>query len=278
MKRSSGVEGFTILETLIVLAVMGFLLLGAALLIANKQNSTQFSQGVGDVASQLQKVINEVSAGVYPDYGNLTCTAPVGFSAPPILTTGSATHGTNQACMFLGKAIQFSVGSPGSAVFNTYSIVGLRANANGPVTSVAAAHPRVVAESASDPPGAVPDQFATSTMPYGLSVSYIHYNGAQNTRSIGFIPELTSLGADDASQKIDLVAIPGTNPGDSKLNGADHINTSLSALPAADINPSGGVSICLNSGSTNQSALIQIGSGGRDLSVSSVIKDSPNCP
>jgi hypothetical protein len=283
MKGGSSARGFTILEAMIVLAVTGALFIMAFAFINNRQNKTQFSEGVRDVESRIQKVISEVSTGYYPNNGDFQC----GEQADgPRLQTGVAPQGTNEACVFLGKVMQFAVSTPQnstpeSPTVNVYSLVGLRERLGSDVLvdNLTEARPRLIARGDSDP-GTVPNMFEKFELPFGLTVAWMRYNNATAIGTVGFTSRLgANLGDSDTSQQVDLLAIPGPGTGLGIAQGAavDNIKTRVRTLPAANTNPAGGVQICLKSGGTRQSALITIGSQGRQLLVSTAIKNTDDC-
>lgn len=280
MKQSSGAEGFTILETLIVLAITGFLLGAAALIIQNKQNQTQFSQAVGTMQTSLQKSINEVSTGYFPNTGSFTCglVSPGNTSQPPVLSTGgSAQAGTNTDCILLGKVVQFAVGQgafdPTSDTYNVYNVVGLRTTAAVGTPTLLDEHARLVARGQGDALTVPNDQFEIQKFPFGMTVSYVR-QGAANLGAIGFISNINTIGGTDASQNVSVVTIPGTTVGETEPTGVDHINTNLKN---GVYNPTGGIDICFNSGSTRQSAKMSLGGQGRDITITSVIFSNPDC-
>ena len=59
--------GYTIIEVMIVLAVSGVMFIIAASFISGKQESTAFTEGANEFASQLQQTIAEVADGQYSD-------------------------------------------------------------------------------------------------------------------------------------------------------------------------------------------------------------------
>lgn len=278
MKGGSPKRGFTIIETLIVLAVTGGLFIMAAALISNRQNKAQFSEGIRDVESRIQQIISEVSTGYYPNNGNFRCTEQ---ADGPRLENVGGTQGTNEDCIFLGKVMHFAVDSDDSSQVNVYSLVGLREKVSSSdlVDSLTDARPRLVAEGNSDPDGTIPNVFDIVRVPYGLTVEWMRYNGTNTAAAVGFVSRLgASLGDDDTSQQIDLLVIPGpagTDKGETQLNTVDRVKTSVRTSPV--VNPPGGVKICLRSGGTEQSAIISIGGSGRQLSVSTSVKNNTTC-
>src|SRR6187551_190361 len=107
MKGGRKSSGFTIVETLIVLAVTGGLFVAAAAMISGRQTRTEFEQSVRKIHAQIQQTINEASIGYYPNKNNFSCAA--GGSGPIITAASPASQGQNEGCMFLGKVMQFQV-------------------------------------------------------------------------------------------------------------------------------------------------------------------------
>lgn len=98
MYKGSMVGGYTIIETLIFLAISSLLFLSAVSTIGGRQASVQFTQATRDAQSKIQELINQVSTGYYPSAG-YTCTASVaGLS----FTNISSVQGTSKDCVFLG--------------------------------------------------------------------------------------------------------------------------------------------------------------------------------
>ncbi|MBI3624088.1 hypothetical protein HY218_00480, partial [Candidatus Saccharibacteria bacterium] len=56
-------NGFTIVESMIFLAVTGTLMLVAFLMINGKQAQAQFATGVRDFNSKIEDIINDISTG-----------------------------------------------------------------------------------------------------------------------------------------------------------------------------------------------------------------------
>lgn len=270
--------GFTIVETMIVLAVMGVMLISAVLLVAGQQSKVEFSQAIRDIQSNIQATINEVGAGYYQNADQLKCTV-VGTSLN--LTTGSTAQGSNTGCIFLGKVLQFGVGGTDPQQYIVHSIAGLQDN-NG---SLSSANPKDIAPGQNTNNSAnFPDVSEVKNLNNGLTAVSMTYNDGTTDKSIGAVGFISELGQYSGgllmsgTQNIDLVPVDnsGTGPtlSTSKPLVVDAINNNLKSSP---INPKGGVSICFASGGTNQSGLIRIGSNGRTLSVTMDIKGSKDC-
>lgn len=265
MKIGSRSEGFTIVETLIVLLVTGFLFAMAVVMINGKQNKAEFTTGARNLESRLRQAINEVSNGYYPNNDSFSCKK---VGSAPAITTGSGTpQGGNKDCIFLGKVIQFNVGgSSNPELFQVYSVVGLReASAGTLATTLTQANPRVIN---------VNGAYDIGTMPYDMTT----VGAKTDAGAVGFISNLSSPDIPGPSQQIDVYPLTGVNLGDSMAAAINTIeNGGPKSLKATTPNPSGGVRWCVKSGGTDQSALYTIGGQGRQLTVSYEIKNGPAC-
>src|ERR1700761_7227045 len=115
MKRGghrTATAGFTIIEVLIVLAISSALLISAAALISGRQAKTEFMTGINNTQQQIQQIINETASGYYPNAGNFTCTGSL-VGGVVSFSNAASQQGTNAGCIFMGKAIQFGLGSSG---------------------------------------------------------------------------------------------------------------------------------------------------------------------
>lgn len=136
MRRLGG--GYTIVEVMLFLAISGVIFAGAVTVFSGQQNRTGFSQGIRDLASQIQKDVDEVSSSVFLGGGNFTCTTSA-VTGRAQLSVGTPGLGSNQDCMFLGRAFQVV---PTQQKIYVYSVLGNKNTANGePVTSFLSAMP-----------------------------------------------------------------------------------------------------------------------------------------
>jgi prepilin-type N-terminal cleavage/methylation domain-containing protein len=157
--------GYTIIEVMIVLAVSGVMFLIAATFINGKVERTSFNQGVGEMASRIQGIIDQVTNGQYSDV-SVGCTFNNGITT---IGSGSGAQGTNANCVFLGKLIHIcSIAWCSDSVsqrYTLYTVAGGRLDSNGqPINNLYDADPRVI--DALD----VKDQL----IPQSLSVSGFH--------------------------------------------------------------------------------------------------------
>lgn len=196
MRRLAQARGFTIVETLIVLAVTTAMFIVAITAFSGQQERTRFSQATRDITSKVTDVANDVSAGYFADTSEWTCTQRPTDS--PLIDRGAVAsgQGKNQDCIFLGKALQFGPNDEDCAAncstMRIATVVGHR-------TVTTATGTRDVETLAEARPGAAPvgsPYDEEYILPYGLGVYRILDEGNVATGGIAFI---TSLGASDSS-------------------------------------------------------------------------------
>lgn len=269
--------GFTIVETLIVLAVTGGLFVAIAATLAGRQNAAEFTHAIQNAQAYVQQVVDQVSEGFYPNAANFTC-ADSGGSVQ--IAAGTAGQGTNAGCVFLGKVIQFGVHGTDPEQYQVYTVAGLRGPAAGASSPFQNVDPTVVGV------GGSYSAYSTAyALEYGLKTAWVR-SGGTDIGAVGLLMEPGSLDASSGSgytsgaQQVDLVPLPGTSLGQTQAQSATAINNRLrdpTLTADAPINPAGGVQICLASGTTNQSGLITIGGTGRQLRVKLDIRSNTTC-
>lgn len=270
MKGGMQARGFTITETLIVLAVTGLLFVSIAVTLSTRQSRTQFTQAVQEVQSQIQQLINDVAVGYYPSRNNFTCTATL--TGPSISSVSGTEQGANKGCIFLGKAVQFGVGSNPES-FNIFTIAGLqRTTTDDEVSSYAEAMPKAIS------PPASPDVTEKEQLLYGLTVSEVYYGTPKiNVGTVAFLNSVASYNGGaikSGAQQVQVLPVKASGTGETQEQAAADIDAQLAT---SDIDPVGGVKVCFVSGGSNQSGLITIGSNGRQLSVTLDIKGNTSC-
>lgn len=262
-------RGYTIVEVMIFTAVSGLLLVSSMALISGQQNKTQFSQGTREAESQIQDIINNIATGYYQNVGNLSCTAGTGSTdTPQIINSASDRRGTNQGCTFIGHVLQFAPDGNEFA-FKDYVIVGRQfyvtpAGTKQNVDNLDAASPTAIATP--QPGRSTVEASVVTTLPYGLRVQRVTYdNGGGNipVGSLAFFSSFVQFSSglqQSGAQSVDLVIVPGSSLNDSSAAAITQIqgirNTSIK-------NPINGAKICLESGGTNQYAVISVGANGR---------------
>ncbi len=270
-------KGFTIIETLIVLAIAGAMLFSATLVIGGRQRNTEFSQGIRQIQGQIQQTINEVSNGYYASNENIKC---VTGSNGPVLSVAAKARGTNDGCIFFGKAIQFGINGTNPQEYNVYTVAGLQGSEDSADATLAPIKPVLAAKSNNAATSTFPDFYENLNMPYGMTISKVYYGSdpsvaAKQVGFIGFVSSIGNFGGGDISQQVNVLAIPGTQINQTKLNGVTDANTKLTT---SIVNPTDGVRVCVNSGGTNQSGLFIIGGEGSGSAITLSIKGGKDCP
>lgn len=269
MKGGSKAGGFTIIETLIVMAVSGSMFIAVVALISGKQGASQFQLAINDVTQQLQQTIGYVSNG-YFSTSNVSC-AVGGPAGKPLLTQGSGTIGTSSACLLLGDVIEFNR-APNPDQFIVYPMVGLRlaAGTATPATTFKDANPIAVA-TGNAPYNNVPDASVATGLMNGLSLA----GASLNLPAFAILATPSSIsgatGGASGAQQVGLYSVNGTNATTAPSSNLTQINNYTNYASVTS------VSICLASGTTNQSGLITIGGSSRLLTVVLAIKGNLTC-
>jgi type II secretory pathway pseudopilin PulG len=270
--RATG--GFTIVETLIVLAVTGLLFASAVILINGRQSKTEFQTGINNTQQQIQQIINETSSGYFPDSNNFKCAA--GAIGQPVITAGSGTgQGTNSGCVFLGKVMQFA---PAGST-DSYALHTVAGNKSGQTIATAS-------------PVDVFNILSSTKFENGLTVYCMKYNGndclsGTDTAGVGFIAGDSAGNISSTNASTGLLNSGAQQVSLYALAGGTQVNSSNTASVQSAINLPAGIGlvhankvvVCMVSGGTNQSGLITIGTGNANagLSVSVAIKAGTTC-
>lgn len=285
VKRVGQASGFTIVETMVVLAVTGALFVAIAASLTGRQNAAEFTHAVQSVQSQLQQIIDQVPAGNFPDQ-QIGCSSGGGS----LVFSNGGNQGTNAECIFLGKVIQFHVHNAGglsTEQYQVYTIAGLNTQGTA-VSPFAAAKPSVEQVG-----GNYAAYSKAVNLEYGLQVVWMRSNNnsgcvalACSIGAVGFLMEPgqagnTGTGYSSGAQQVDLIPIRTTGLNQDLSTAVTKIQDYTlgsgglqdpSLLTVAPINPTNGVQICFASGTTNQSGLVTIGSTGRQLTVKLNVK------
>lgn len=276
--RAGSSSGYTIIETMVVLAVTAVMFSMAVVLVQGQQAKTEFSQAIRDFDSQLRAAIADTATGFFPGNANFSCDINAGApldSAVQISNTPRP-QGTNGDCIFLGKVVQFGVNKAdctgpadfhGCNDFNVYTLAG-RARVDKAVsTNLQQADPTVV-EAVT----------ATNHTRYALHVSrvYSEVPGTSIT-DYGSVAFLSTLGkysvASDllsGAQTVNAMVVPNTSLGQTASGGSsapERINAmdGLDDVAAAQLtNPDKGILICLQ-GANGQRGAVAIGANQRKL-------------
>lgn len=232
-----GRKGFTILEVLIFIAVSALIFFAAMTAISGRQNQVQFAQSTRDFESKIRDLINDVSAGYYPTNDTVDCNTDLDADRVDIVASTNKKLGTNNACIYIGKAIQFLPDSDETKI-RTYVLAGKRYIKNGevePVTSIDEAGPRAIAK-----PG---DALFTETVQeytllYGLKIKKVIVPSIPAPNERGVIAIISNFGGSltSESQTVQVGTIYGSEPNHTEDEALDVINRLTDDLALIDQN------------------------------------------
>lgn len=313
MKGGTGSsQGFTIVETLLVLAVTSFMFVTATVYISGRQSKAQFLDAIQDARSQIQATMTEVVNGVYPSTTNFTCRNNAVAGKVRIDPAGGPVdQGVNEDCVFLGKTLSFAVNGDQSAM-RVDTAVMKRVDSTGRVSLGVRAAGGTIVNGTNDANNTNPslvDIGTPSTLKNGLQVVWMRANGTGtplagiviSTSPFGQTSYVTGTSSMLSSGSLvatvmgipnDLTGISGAPSTPAPLAGGGVSKSTFYTLthgtigmPTVDVrgarpdiyNPDNGLQICFASGTTNQSGLITIGSASRGLYADLTIKNGTTC-
>jgi type II secretory pathway pseudopilin PulG len=262
--------GFTIVETMIVLAVTGLLFVSILVGWSGRQHHSEFISATQEIRSRIQQSISEVQAGYFPTNDQISCTAT---SAGNItIRHASVGQGENSGCVFLGKVMLFKMTRTQPELFRTYSLAGIRdvRPAAGETTiPIENARPTTISPDNSPRTTGLNgfDLSESGRLMYGLKTVAMK-SGGQSLTAVGFLSRLgstsTATGASGSgAMQVDLYGV-GTNFAAvyDSATGASAIRNQLAAKNYKLNQP---VQICFQSGGTDQQALVTIGADSSQL-------------
>lgn len=265
-------QGYTIVETMIFLAISGLMFVMAAVFISGKQGTAEFRQGMNDINSNLQQVINDVGNGFYPSNSGFTCSSSGSDLA--FTSATSTTQGANLGCVFLGKVVQFGANS-NTANYYVYSVAGTQlTTAKTTPANFGEAVPRVIY---------TPDLTDKKVLQWGVQATAMYdNNGTTPLSAIGFFGSFGG-GLQSGSQVVNVVAInPNTDL--TTTSGSDEptmAGTTINAgIVDSHVRPHPNILICFK-GSANQYGSVTIGGGsGQKLTTAMKISTTSisGCP
>lgn len=300
MYRGRGVSmakagGFTVVETLIFLAISAAIFVSAMVLINGRQGKAQFDNAVRNFEASLIDIANDVANGYYKSSDKIQCNAPGGVPNVTSVVIGSKDLGTNDACIFIGRAIMPS--DAGAEALNIYSLVGAREVPSGTplyanqatrdVKTLGQANPRLVY-----PTGLLPADeslvVATQDIGNGATVGCIKIDtgaglggSCSNRYAIAFLTDIqggiAAANADRSGTGVRaiLYAYQVANY-DTSILRSRVATTTAATYDATKVKAA---TICLKSGTTNQYGLVKIGStgasGASSLTITSEISNTP---
>lgn len=265
MKLTRHTSGYTIVEVMIVLTISSALFATAVFGYSAQNRRTAFTQSIKELELKIQDTLNDVGTGYYPNSGNFSCVR-AGSPAYPAIAGGTSQQGTNQDCIFVGKALDLT-SEAGDNTFETYTIMGLRSSSTNADLSASS-----IEDTANRTIAGIDGAVEGYTVNGALNIKRtLIGDGSTNDQSKGFAVVSGFgggvLGGSGAtSNQVSIASI------DTAYNFG---STSALAVRASDLNKT--ITICLeeaDSGADARHATIKIGLGSK-ISVESNIDDWP---
>ena len=252
--------GYTIVETLIYLAVTSALFLAVSIMISGQRSRAEFTQTVRDVESVVRDIVNDTSTGYYPTDNDFQCFDNLGLIQ---VNSGSPQEqGTNSECIFLGRVLHFPIDSDPQKL-TVYTVVGRRV-ADGTTNNVSA-------YTEADPTADI--DLPNSEFDFSKAISFlsIKYGSGTNIGAFGIYSSLSpSLGSNKSgSLTANLLPITST----SNNSNQNQVFNRINAADISVLNPDEGIIICMQGGD-NRYATITVGASNRQLAVETLITDT----
>ena len=261
-------SGFTIVETLIVLVVTGFLFVGIARVWFGSQRGTEFQSAAQEMNSRILQVISDVQNGYFPSDQDFSC----GLNGTtPTFTSTAAAQGTNMNCVFLGKAIQLGVNNSAEQ-FSVLTVAGYRTPNS--QTTISDSSPTVV-----DP---------TYMNEMGNTNNGLTFVGAKinntptNFVALAFLSrnptKFAVAGGNSGTQVVNLYAIPEATVQTSPAAAKTAIDNGLTSTGGYNTPVTSPALLCFKSGGTaNQYATITLGYEGNPLATRVSVSTNNQC-
>jgi hypothetical protein len=275
--RGTRSAGYTIVETLIFLAVSASMFIMAMAFLNGRQATAEFNTAVRNFDSEIQDVANDVSDGYYSNLAangeTLTCKADLALGTDD----SEDKQGANKDCLFIGKSIWFSPGT-GANSFSLITLVGKRLSGAEDVTSLAESGVKAAAKTSSI--DTTPDTTTKIFLNNDATVDCVIYGGvatdppcSSGTKidTISFISTFRSDITSSASSQVNVAVPANASPANRSIFDAVGELNGYSTEGTFSQNPPGGVTICLQSAGTKQYALIKLaGQNGQFVTTTTI--------
>jgi type II secretory pathway pseudopilin PulG len=264
--------GFTIVETMIVLAIGTVVGISALILLTERLSKNDFMIASNNFVQHLQQVLTDTDSGYYFNNGNFTCNEPASPGSTITISSGSTAQGSNYGCISLGTVLQLHPLGQSSQ----YVIIPLAGNQytdalNTEVSeTIPQAQPIPIATYYGSP--STVDASQTANLDDGLQIYYLKADSNDGTHvnvpvgAIGFLPGDASgnLASQDSTsissnaQTLQLYYVGGTNVNEARPTLASQINAT-NLIAAKD------VQICITNGGDESDLVTMNGTNASDI-------------
>jgi type II secretory pathway pseudopilin PulG len=272
MDGGTSPRGYTIVEVMVFLAISGVMFLLAVAFVSGRQSKAEFQQGMNDINTQVEQVINNVADGLTASNGTFSCSASI--SGVYSFGTGTTT-GSNTGCVLLGKVMQFDVANASGPVlssYNIYTVAGRQFKPNSTndvynlATNFADAEPLAMAPGSSSSPPSSDDLTQYDSLTWGLQVTKMTNDGTA-INGVGFFSNFGGFstsggGQQSGSQTIQVIPITGplTSTGETEQQFIGQSDGVDSSDTYTHVDPTPDIVICF-SGSPGEYGELTIGDG-----------------
>lgn len=271
-----GRGGYTIIETLIVLAASGALVVAVIVLISGQQGKTQFTQAVRDADSRFKDITNDYATGYLPRPNNNISCDPTGGGRPTI-TSATTLQGRNIGCVYVGRLIRLTPNSPD---YKVHGIVGRQyvGDVFSAQTSDLASAKPVLLFPPSSPDFSVSDQFNADIR----FQSAVYLDSSNNPQAAGPFGVVTNFGTTSGGslatdkQTPQLIILTASYASDTDLANKFGAGAGITSSDYVVNRP---LALCFESSSSQQHAIITFGStSGGSISTTTTISGGGTCP
>lgn len=256
MPKCANKQGYTIVETMIFLAISGLMFVIAASFINGKQAKAEFQQGLNNINSQIQQAINDVGNGYYISGENVKCSIDI-ITNKPKIEAATTERGTNQDCTFIGKILEFKANGD-DQLYKLSMVAGRKTPglAGGVATDVPTdfeqAKPTISGSELVN---------ETKKLQWGLTVHKMSSTGGVVKGNVGAIAIMHGFakGTDGTGAQSTLTIPIGTGLGNSMATtGIDEVQLKIDAAAKTSI-----TTICFKGGNGQYGAITVGGKGQR---------------
>jgi hypothetical protein len=261
--------GYTILEVLIFIGVSSAIFFSAMTAIGGRQEQVQFAQAVREFDAKIRDILNDVTTGYFPTNQTISCGIDPVQKRPRILVDTNAELGTNDDCIYIGKAVQFAPEGDAERI-NIFTIAGLRYEDKVEfitASSIASSRPTAVARITADP--SFHDATEQYDLLYGLKVTRVARPAvsAVDYGVVGIFSQFGVGGISDA-QSVQVGGIVGSSFDTTKNEAVNLINTITDDSGDAgddgyiEKNTNEGIVVCLENADGSRKASVAFGARG----------------